>query len=385
LRTDSGESSRSKLFPVNFLQLLRSSPFGFTLVELLVVIAIIGVLIALLLPAVQAAREAARRTQCLNQMKNLALALQNYHDTYTALPGGVHWIRFRLSSGTIDVQSGWVLQVFLFPFIEQQSRYDALLNRVSGSSTYPYNSYTQMQGKIAVFGCPSDPNSFIVSTTANSKTNYVFSKADVVDNNISFTDESSKNRMPFPVGQFKGLEAISDGTSNTIAWSETGVPALDWDDKSVKCSLALGVTGLAGTSGLANCLGVVSTSDPRILNRTTYASSNTGNATEYTARRGANLYYYSGCYVSFVTMFPPNSPNCSSGTRDVWGHWSANSFHPGGVNGALFDGSGRFINNSIEYVTPGLTTAPKQNLTGQSEYGIWGAMGSINGGESQTP
>jgi type II secretory pathway pseudopilin PulG len=360
--------------------------FGFTLVALLVVIAIIGVLIALLLPAVQAAREAARRMQCLNQMKNFSLALQNYHDTYTSLPGGQHWIHFRSSTGAMDIQRGWALQVFLFPFIEQQARYDALLNRVSTSSgTTPGGTYPQTRGKIQVFCCPSDPNSSIVNSNNNSKTNYVFSKADVVDSNISATNENAKNRMAFPVSQFKGLEAISDGTSNTIAWSETGVPALTADDKSVKCSLALGVTGLAGTSGLANCLGVVSNSDPAVLNRTVYASGNTSVNTEYTARRGWNLYYYFGCYVSFVTMFPPNSPNCSSGGRDSWGHWSANSFHPGGVNGAFFDGSGRFISNSIEYVTPGLSTAPKQNLSGPSEYGIWGAMGSINGGESQNP
>jgi hypothetical protein len=82
-------------------------------------------------------------------------------------------------------------------------------------------------------------------------------------------------------------------------------------------------------------------------------------------------------------MFPPNSPHCSSGNRDVWGHWSAASYHPGGVIGGLFDGSGRFVSNTIEYITPGISI-PQQNLTGQSQYGIWGAMGSINGAESQS-
>ncbi|MDR2438025.1 MAG: DUF1559 domain-containing protein [Planctomycetaceae bacterium] len=120
--TDSGESSRSKLFPVNFLQLLRSSRFGFTLVELLVVIAIIGVLIALLLPAVQAAREAARRMTCTDHLKQFGIAVHNFHDTNTGLPP--------LTLGPNRAS----LFVFLMPFCEQQSLFNSLTNGFATST-----------------------------------------------------------------------------------------------------------------------------------------------------------------------------------------------------------------------------------------------------------
>ncbi|MDR1269962.1 MAG: DUF1559 domain-containing protein [Planctomycetaceae bacterium] len=114
LRTDTGKCWLSECFSAKFLQLLRSSPFGFTLVELLVVIAIIGVLIAILLPAVQAAREAARRMSCSNQVKQLGLAVHTFHDTRQGLPP-VH-IGYGKPS----------LYVLIYPFMEQPALYEKL-------------------------------------------------------------------------------------------------------------------------------------------------------------------------------------------------------------------------------------------------------------------
>ncbi len=99
----------------------RTFERGFTLVELLVVIAIIGILVALLLPAIQAAREAARRTQCNNNLKNIGLALQNYHDTFKVFPQGV--TNFRTPAPILVGPSWWY---GILPFIEQRNMYDKI-------------------------------------------------------------------------------------------------------------------------------------------------------------------------------------------------------------------------------------------------------------------
>src|SRR5688500_18954736 len=104
--------------------MVRRRKSGFTLVELLVVIAIIGVLVALLLPAVQAAREAARRTQCVNNLKQLGLGIHNYHDTYKVIPPGA--LDFGATPTAGPTIPSWGFATKILPFIEQGTVYDRL-------------------------------------------------------------------------------------------------------------------------------------------------------------------------------------------------------------------------------------------------------------------
>lgn len=128
----------------------RSHKLGFTLVELLVVIAIIGVLVALLLPAVQAAREAARRAQCTNHLKQIGLALHNYHDTLQTLPSG--WI---MKAGN-EAEWGW--PALLLPFAEQQPLHEQLgvMRRRLWDVVRDPTDQKLLQTKLKMYRCPSD-------------------------------------------------------------------------------------------------------------------------------------------------------------------------------------------------------------------------------------
>lgn len=129
----------------------RSQPRGFTLIELLVVIAIIAILIALLLPAVQQAREAARRTQCRNNLKQVGLAIHNYHDAFKVMPPG--WIG--VTSGAFDIygKNGWGWATHILPQIEQNNLYNSL-NFSAGITGSGMGS--ALVTNIPTYRCPSD-------------------------------------------------------------------------------------------------------------------------------------------------------------------------------------------------------------------------------------
>lgn len=133
---------------------MRQRSRGFTLVELLVVIAIIGILVSLLLPAVQAAREAARRTSCFNHMKQIGLAAHNYHDTFKTLPSG--WLGHDPATRRPwpEGETGWGWASLLFPFIEQNNTAQNVVN-YGLPVMHPANDAARVH-YVPVFRCPSD-------------------------------------------------------------------------------------------------------------------------------------------------------------------------------------------------------------------------------------
>ncbi len=256
---------------------------GFTLVELLVVIAIIGILIGLLLPAVQAAREAARRMQCTNNLKQIGLALQNYHDTNNALPaaraflGKGNYLHNTRSDRPRPAAGGFGTALFLFPFVEQNAAWTEILsytepNYSGGQMIHPWmspggqasyrNYYPALCSPISAFLCPSDGNATQLSTDGHetARLNYMSSRGDSLWNNNRRPDDedsaAAKNssRGVFRVAEWPSLSVITDGTSNTVAFSEC-VSATGNGGRAIKGNLISGLTSMYdGASKPQPCL-----------------------------------------------------------------------------------------------------------------------------------
>ncbi len=232
----------------------KASRRGFTLVELLVVIAIIGILVALLLPAVQAVREAARRSQCLNNLKNVALAAQNYADSRKELPPGIHFPkntdpgvnRFQSIRGLGSQQfANW--SILILPYIEEQALFNAHIEvqEKAKREGRPYavslsaNDYGAIRSQeIKVYLCPSDRgNETKCSRGKNSPTaldwargNYAMNMGGELPEQIDSSSSSGRDRARAAgaagvTGVDHGLRfaQITDGTSKTICFSEIRV------------------------------------------------------------------------------------------------------------------------------------------------------------------
>lgn len=362
--------------------LTRRMRGGFTLVELLVVIAIIGVMVGLLLPAVQAAREATRRMSCSNNLKQLGLALMNYEDVYNTFPSR----SCGTQTGPISNGGRRSGMIGLLPFLEQVAFYR---NIEGGDPTkspplppggpwpwYPVgNGPDQTMMFVQRFGflqCPSEPSSPDQMDGGRGISNYAFSAGDTL---ISVGSGQNVSGMFRRFGAVR-LREVTDGLSNTVAMSERVAANFAGGTRpsaTIREASLMNVV-LLGPGNPANC-------------RAAVAAVSNGN--RYLPSAGPNLKgRFSSIWmdgqvenVGFNTVLGPNSPSCVSGNNrgsdSQHAVLSASSEHGSGVQVLFVDGSVRFVSNSIDTGN----SAVKPAFGELSPYGVWGAVGTRNSAE----
>jgi prepilin-type N-terminal cleavage/methylation domain-containing protein/prepilin-type processing-associated H-X9-DG protein len=351
---------------------------GFTLIELLVVIAIIAVLIALLLPAVQSAREAARRAQCTNNLKQIGLAIHNYHTANNSFPPGTAASKNNLNpmdGGGIACADwmGWSAQGLMLNYIEQGPLYNAInfnFDPISWPS-YPFNA-TASNTKIAGFLCPSDGRagvSFINNYYASEGTT-TMAASDT--SSIANPTSPSCGGTPAP-GIFYyaiayGLQSITDGSSNTVAYSEALVGTNDANRvpfaDGVNIATGGGATNIG--TGVPDVWGTIplGQSPPGAITGATLNACSTAFATAannagLSSNRGMYWAWGAEAQTLFNTIVPPSSSQfpwstcrfgcqgCGYISSDHSNISNANSNHPGGANVLMADGHVQFIKSSL--------------------------------------
>lgn len=341
---------------------------GFTLIELLVVIAIIAVLIALLLPAVQQAREAARRTQCKNNLKQLGLALHNYHDVFNMFCPYSGGRGTPLNSGPeAELRTRISGVVSLLPYYDQANVKNVVDSLVGMQA--PWQAVNPWLSTIPAMTCPSDVGQIPSVGAFRGKRNYYFCAGDGAagngNNAGSATPIVVRTRGMFGALVCNGIRDCTDGSSNTIAMAEAAAP-LTTD----------------GFGAVANTLSITTPSACQALydkaNRK-YTDGGWAGDTTRGYRWGDGAAYFS----AVTTNTAPNTASCfTTGTGNHWydGMWNASSWHTGGVQVLMADGAVRFVSENISTGNQA-TALPAGGSSGTSPYGVWGALGTRNGAE----
>ena len=339
---------------------MRRNRRGFTLIELLVVIAIIAVLIALLLPAVQSAREAARRAQCLNNLKQLGLAVHNYVSSNNVLPLQTMY------PASADVSWGWSYgwPLALLSGLEQQPLFNALNFSTGffGNSPTPNFAslgnttvgYTQLSALL----CPSDGTRQRPGAPYG-MTNYVGNMGGpgvislwtgTIVPNAFFSGSWGDSQNFGPVG----IEQIRDGTSNTALFSErlvgiNGGPAVRLDSSDAKRAIFNVSSGGGRSTGAAGAVAFLAAC--RALPGRTLSLNSAGNGQYWMAS-----YPYHVAINGYTHFGSPNQISCQNPGTEIFGSWLTfvgpshsappSSNHPGGVNTAFADGSVKFVKDT---------------------------------------
>jgi prepilin-type N-terminal cleavage/methylation domain-containing protein/prepilin-type processing-associated H-X9-DG protein len=316
---------------------------GFTLVELLVVIAIIGVLVALLLPAVQAAREAARRTQCVNNLKQLSLAMHNYHDVYQKFPRYTyHGMWCQDGARNRPHWEGNSIHTMLLPYIEQSALYDRMNDLTIRQARVWHRGVAEMvatrRTRISAFRCPSDGD-YPTADTGNN--NYVFSVGPVVE---GWSDSPTMQRGFVARNREHGFRDIIDGASNTIMASENLIG--DASNAMFNLQDVVRAQPFAGARLFPTAAEIEAYGQQCFAGR--------DNQHSHSGRDWAAPMFMQ---TIFNTVAPPNwrYPSCQEcvgcGWMDSNGVFPARSRHPGGVNVAMGDASVRFVSDTIDLNT----------------------------------
>jgi prepilin-type N-terminal cleavage/methylation domain-containing protein/prepilin-type processing-associated H-X9-DG protein len=352
---------------------LSRGPRGFTLIELLVVIAIIAVLIALLLPAVQAAREAARRIQCTNNLKQIGLALHNYHSSYDVFPTLAFSVNSLATPTVYNDQNGPSTLLYALGYLEGQNIYNTF--NFQAANVFDVNNSTVTNTQIKTFICPSNPYSSVYPYSTNYAASY----------GPQFRWDASSGGLGtglFAAQVVRGINQVTDGTSNTIAFTEVNTG--DNQTPSRNHTEIFRYVSWPSNSPTGNGLDQVATNPLGFAALQQYiqlcdAYRDSAGSAANELDQAAQYWSLARCHRGAVTslLLTPNSPHedCMDISQKnqtvpatnypIQGPNAAaasRSFHSGGVNVLFADGSVKFIKNSI---------APQ----------TWWALGTKSGGE----